>query len=128
MGKFSKYLLPALMIGFFLFGLSAFIEGKPSHKNARIYKAVQQYSPYYFEKRFGGLEIRSKTDTEFKEKPSNMEVFKAFEQLERAWGQKHLVIKNDTLLITDTNGTVHTLPIKNEEERRFIQNYYGVQP
>ena len=128
MGKFSKFLLPALMVGFFLFGLSAFIESKPSHKNSRIYKAVQQYSPYYFEKRFGGLEIRSKTDTEFKEKPSNMEVFKAFEQLERAWGQKHLAVKNGALLITDNNGTVHTLPIKNEDERRFIQNYYGVQP
>ena len=128
MGKFSKFLLPALMIGFFLFGLSAFIESKPSHKNSRIYKAVQQYSPYYFEKRFGGLEIRSKTDTEFKEKPSNMKVFEAFEQLERAWGQKHLAVKNGTLLITDNNGTLHSLPIQNEDERRFIRNYYGVQP
>jgi len=116
------------MIGFFLFGLSAFIESKPHHKNARVYKAVQQYSPYYLEKRFGGLEIRSKTDTEFKEKPSNMELFKTFEQLERVWGQKHLSVKNGTLFITDNNGTVHTLPIKNEDELRFIQNYYGVQP
>jgi len=116
------------MIGFFLFGLSAFIESKPHHKNARVYKAVQQYSPYYLEKRFGGLEIRSKTDTEFKEKPSNMELFKVFEHLERVWGQKHLSVKNGTLFITDNNGTVHTMQINTADELHFIQSYYGIKP
>ena len=54
MQKLNKYLLPALFLGFLIFGLAAFMESKPSHKNARIYKAVQQYSPYYLDKRFGG--------------------------------------------------------------------------
>lgn len=128
MQKFSKFLLPALMIGFFLFGLSAFLQSKPSHKNARVYKAVQHYSPYYLEKRFGGLEILSKTDPDFKEKPDNMALFKEFERLERDWGQQHLVIQGSNLLITDQNGTVHTLPIQNREEYRFIERYYGVKP
>ncbi len=128
MHKFSKFLLPALLIGFFLFGLNAFLQSKPSHKNARVYKAVQRYSPYYFEKRFGGLEILSKTDPDFKEKPDNMALFKEFERLERSWGKRHLMIQDSNLLITDENGTAHTLPIQNEEERRFIERYYGVKP
>lgn len=128
MQKFSKYLLPALMVGFFLFGLSAFLQSKPSHKNARIYKAVQHYSPYYLEKRFGGLEIRSKIDPDFKEKPDNITLFKEFERLERLWGQKHLTVKNNTLHITDDNGTLHTLPLQNKEELHFIEAYYGVKP
>jgi len=128
MNRFSKYLPIALLLAFFLFGLSAFLQSKPSHKNTRIYQAVQQYSPYYFDKRFGGLEIHSKTDPEFKEKPNNMTVFKEFERLERDWGQKHLKIENNTLMITDENGTTHTLPLQSEDELRFVQTYYGVHP
>ncbi len=127
MQRFSNYLLPALLVGFFLFGLSAFLQSKPQHKNTRIYKAVQRYSPYYFEKRFGGLEILSKTDPNFKQKPSNMAVFETMAQLERAWAQKHLVIQDDTLLIRDTHSIVDQIPIKTSDERHFIEHYYGIK-
>jgi len=127
MQKMSKYLLPALFLAFLLLGVNALIESKPSPKNARVYKTVQQFSPYTLEKRFGGLEIVNKEDPEFKEKPNNMTVFKEFERLEKAWGKTHLKLTDDTLLILDNNGTVvHKLPLQSKEETQFVHSYYGI--
>jgi len=127
MNKFNKYLLPALFLGFLLFGLAAFMQSKPSHKNTRVYKMVQQYSPYYLDKRFGGLQIMSKTDPEFKEKPNNMTLFKEFERLEKAWGKTHLKLQNNQLIILDDNGSQQAvLPLQNQEELEFVHRYYGV--
>ncbi len=129
MQKFSKYLPFALFAAFLMLGLTAFFQSKPAPKNERVYKAVQHYSPYYLEKRFGGLEIRSKTDPEFKEKPDNMSLFKEFEHLEYTWGKKHLSLDGMTLLIKDDNGTVvGKLPLKEKKELEFVQRYYGVKP
>ncbi len=128
MSNLRKYLPIALLIGFILFGLSAFFQSKPSTKNKRIYKVVQKYSPYYMDKRFGGLTILNKEDSEFKEKPNNMTLFKEFERLEKEWGKKHLSIKNNTLIIVDNNDTqLLALPLKNKEELGFIHSYYSVQ-
>jgi len=127
MQKYSKYLLPALFIGFIFIGLIAFMESKPSSKNARVYTTVKQFSPYKLEKRFGGLEIVNKEDPEFKEKPNNMTLFKEFERLEKAWGEKHLKLTNGKLLIMDNNGTtVHTLELQSKDEIDFVHRYYGI--
>jgi len=127
MRSFSKYLLPALFLAFFVFGLAAFMQSKPSHKNARVYKIVQRYSPYYFDKRFGGLQIMSKEDPEFKEKPNNTTVFKEFERLEKAWGKRHLQLQNDQLIILDNNGTKQAaLLLRNQDEINFVRQYYGI--
>jgi hypothetical protein len=127
MKKLSKYLLPALFLGFLIFGLDAFMQSRPSQKNARVYKTVQQYSPYYLDKRFGGLQILNKEDPEFKEKPNNMTLFKEFERLEKEWGKTHLKLQNNQLIILDNNGTQQAvLPLQNREEVEFVHRYYGV--
>lgn len=127
MSSFRKYLPIALFLSFLFFGLAVFLQSKPSSKNERVYKAVRQYSPYYFKKRFGGLEILSKENPNFKEKPSNTKLFKEFEQLERVWGQKHLTIKNATLIIKDNNGSkLSTLPLESPKEVEFVHRYYGI--
>lgn len=127
MQNMRKYLLPALFLGFFLIGINALLESKPSPKNARVYKTVQQFSPYKLEKRFGGLRIINKEDAKFKEKPNNMSLFKEFERLERTWGKTHLKLEKSTLLIVDNNGTVvHTLPLQSKEETAFVHHYYGI--
>jgi len=123
----KKYLPIALLIGFILFGLSAFIQSKPSDKNDRVYTTVQKYSPYYMDKRFGGLTIMNKEDPEFKEKPDNMTLFKEFERLEKKWGETHLKIVANTLIILDNNGSEQaTLPLQNKEELDFAQTFYGL--
>ena len=128
MDKIGKYLPFALFLGFLLFGLNAFLESKPSSKNERVYKTVKEYSPFYVDKRFGGLQIVSKEDSSFKEKPDNMTFFKEFERLEKEWGKKHLKLENNTLLILDNNGkTKSTLPLNSRDEIEFVHHYYGVE-
>ena len=128
MQSFRKYLPFALFAAFFALALLAFMSSKPSDKNARVYKAVQQYSPYYLNKRFGGLTIKSKEDTTFKEKPTNMTLFQEFERLEKRWAKTHLTRVNDTLIISDNNGTqISILELKTPNERLFVKQYYGVK-
>ena len=128
MKSINKFLPIAIILGFFLFGLNAFFNSKPSPKNARVYKTVQTYSPYYLERRFGGLQIMSKEDSEFKEKPTNATLFTEFAHLEKAWAQTHLLIENNILIIRDNNGTnLSTLLLKTPDELAFIHSYYGIQ-
>ena len=127
MNTLKKFLPIALAAGFLIYGLDAFFQSKPSDKNARVYKTVQTYSPYYLDKRFGGLKIMSKEDPEFKEKPNNMTLFKEFERLEKAWGKTHLKIVANTLIILDNNGSEQAkLPLQNKAELDFAQAFYGL--
>jgi len=127
MKSIKKFLPVAIILGFFLLGLNAFFQSKPSAKNERVYKAVQTFSPYYLDRRFGGLQILNKEDSNFKEKPTNATLFKEFSRLEKEWGEKHLKIKDNSLIITDNNGTqLSTLPIQSTEELHFIHHYYGI--
>jgi hypothetical protein len=127
MTSFKKYLPIALVLGFILFGLDAFLQSKPSSKNKHVYQTVQKYSPYYLDKRFGGLQILNREDPEFKEKPNNMTLFKEFEHLEKEWGKKHLSLKSNQLIIVDNNGSqLFTLPLKTQEEIDFVHRYYGI--
>ena len=122
----KSYLPFAFLVVFLLLGLDAYINSKPAQK-APIYKQIKEFSPYYLEKRFGGLEIRSKENKEFKEKPSNMEVFHRLEALERDWGKKHLKLENSVLYIYDTNKkVVKKLDIKSKEDLSFIHRFYGI--
>ncbi len=122
----QKYLFIALALGLSLIAFIAFQEAKPSSKSP-IYQTIKPYSPYYLEKCFGGLQIMSKTDPEFKEKPNNMEIFHRLEFLEKRWGKSHLKIQADQLMILDQNGSTQaTIPIKSQQDRDFLQYYYGV--
>jgi len=123
----KKYLFPALAIAMTFMVMVAFEQAKPTPK-APVYQEVKKYSPYYIDKRFGGLQIMSKSDENFKEKPNNMEVFHRLESLEKEWGKTHLKLLKRNLLITDDNGTeVATVPLSNSKDREFIQIYYGVE-
>jgi hypothetical protein len=127
MNRLKKYLPIALMLGFLALGISAFIQSKPSHKNERVYTTVKQYSPYYTDQRIGGIQIMSKEDPEFKEKPDNMKLFKRLDELEKAWAQKHLKVVNNVLIISDNNGTQQaTLPLNTQEEIDFTHQFYGI--
>ena len=122
----QKYLFMALGLGLILMSIIAFQEGKPTSK-APIYKELKKYSPYYLEKRFGGLQIMSKTDKEFKEKPKNIELFRRLDYLEKSWGKNHLKIVENKLTILDNNKTVITIvPIKSKEDSNFLHSFYGI--
>jgi hypothetical protein len=121
-----NYLVIALSIGFLLIAFNAYQESKPTPK-APIYKDIKKYSPYYLDKRFGGLQIMSKTDPEFKEKPSNMELFHRLEFLEKEWGKSHLKIVKNELIIYDENQTqIAKIPILTKADNDFIHSFYGI--
>jgi len=122
----KNLLFLALTIALSFFAFMAFQQAKPVSK-APIYKEVQKYSPYYIDKRFGGLQIMSKEDKEFKEKPTNMEFFHRLEFLEKAWAKKHLTVTGDKLLIKDNNGSeIATLLLTTDENKKFIHTFYGI--
>jgi len=127
MNKFSKYLPIALFLGFLFIGLTTFFASRPTQKNARVYKIVKQYSPYYIEKTLSGLRIKNKKDKEYKEEPTNAEFFTRYEFLEKSWGKKHLKLTDKTLQIIDNNKTLKTIELKNQDEISFVKNYYGVK-
>ena len=124
----KKYLFWALGLAFIVFGFSAYIESVPEPKNDRVYNEIKKFSPYYLDKRFGGLRILSKEDEEFKEKPTNMQVFHRLDKLEKDWGKAHLKLDNQTLTIVDNNGTTQsTITLQNADEIAFVHTFYGIK-
>jgi hypothetical protein len=122
----QKYLFMAIGLALILMSVIAFQEGKPTPK-APIYQEVKKYSPYYLDKRFGGLQIMNKNDKEFKEKPKNVELFRRLDYLEKAWGKNHLKLVENQLSILDDNKTViTTLPINSQEDSNFLHSFYGI--
>jgi len=122
-----KYLIWALAAGFLIIGITAFLKSQPEAKNKRVYQEVIKYSPYYIDKRVGGLNIKSRENEEFKEKPDNVQVFRRLDELEKAWGKTHLVLENFQLHILDNNGsTLTTFPLESQDEIDFIHRFYGI--
>lgn len=127
MSKFSKYIPVALFLGFLFISIVTFMASKPTPKNARVYKIVKEYSPYYIEKTLGGLRIRKKGDKDFKEEPSNSDFFKRYEFLEKEWGRKHLKLNGNRLTIVDNGKELKSIKLKNANELNFVKRYYGVK-
>jgi len=121
----SKYLPLALILAFFLISFNAYIDSKGESKN-EIYLKIKEYSPYYFEKSLGGLVIKSKLDKEFKEKPSNMQVFHEMDRLQKKWGKKHLKIDGGNLVIYENEKVLKTIKLKDQKEVEFLHNFYGI--
>lgn len=127
MEKYRKYLIWAMAAAFLFIGISAYIKSIPEAKNKRVYEKVIKYSPYYIDKRVGGLNIKSREDESFKEKPDNIHVYRRLDELEKSWGKTHLKLQNSQLLILDNNGsTLTTFPLKSKDELDFVQRFYGV--
>jgi hypothetical protein len=127
MQKMRKYLIWALAAGFLILGISAYVQSQPEPKNKRVYQEIQKYSPYYIDKRVGGLNIKSKEDEAFKEKPDNIELFHRLDALNKNWGKDHLKLQNSQLLVLDNNGsTKAVIPLNNQDELDFIHRFYGI--
>lgn len=124
---FSNKLVYAI-IGILIFlTVSAFIMGRPSHRDKRIYPIVRQYTPFVIENGLGGLKIKRKDNPSFKEEPDAVNFYHRLNELERDWAKTHLRVTNNTLEILDNNGTVlKIVKLKNQNEKKFIKNYYGV--
>lgn len=110
----------------FLAGV-AFIIGRPEHRDSRIYPLVRQYTPFTIEKSLGGLKIHRKDDPKFSEEPDAVNFYPRLKALERQWAKTHLKLEGMTLkVLDDKGGVLKEIPLKNEKEKRFVIDYFGV--
>jgi len=120
----KKVLIFGFFTAFLIMGVLSMKRALPEAKEERIYKAVKIYSPYYLEKKIGGLYIVDKRTGE-KESPSSAEVFHRLDELERNWGFNHVKIdNNDLLVIGENNQTIAKIYMETEKEKAFIQKFY----
>lgn len=123
--KKSNIIFIILSLLFFGFGVMTLKNAIPKqHKEERIYTLISKYFPYVVEKRIGGLTIIFK-DTNEKMKPTNSEFYEKIASIDKFWGQQHLQLQNNNVLIFDNNKTIlATIPLKNQKEKDFIIAYF----
>jgi len=116
----------SLIIGFILLGISA--ESKPQVKSERIYNSIKPYMPYKLEKTLTGYAIIStQTKEKEKEKPPASQLWKRLDQLEQIWGEQHLKIENNELIILDDyNQTIKTIPIETPAEKQWLISFFNL--
>jgi len=122
----KKGLIFGLMFAFLVMGVLAMQRAMPDKKNMRMYSEITKYSPYYMEKTIGGLTIIDKRDGR-KEKPSSADVMHRMDEVQKEWGKKHLSVENgDLMIMGENNQTVAKVFIETEDERKFLQDFYGI--
>jgi len=122
----KKILFIGVIVGFFIMGFLSLERAMPAHKEQRIYKAINVYSPYKLEKRIGGLTIVDSRDGR-KEKPSAAEVYLRLDELEKTWAKEHLRLKDSELTVLgENNQTVVQIHVENEKEMAFVKSFYGI--
>ena len=122
----KRVLIFGLLAGFLIMGIIAMDRAMPEAKEERIYKAIKEHSPYYLEKRIGGLTILKKNDEDFKEKINAAEVLHRLDELDKKWAKTHLSVNNnDIVILQDDNSTVKIF-METPKERAFVKSFFGI--
>jgi hypothetical protein len=122
----KKGLFAGFLFAFLVLGFVAMQRAMPAAKEERIYKAIKVYSPYKLEKRIGGLTIVDSRNGN-KEKPEASEVLLRLDELEAKWGNKHLKVDNNHLIVIgENNQSIVKIFIETTKEREFLQKFYGI--
>jgi len=118
-----------LLIFFLLFlvmGIFLIKTNIPEEKNERVYSLLQKYIPYELEKRIGGFSIVHK-QTGHKEQPLSPNVMKRLSLLEQTWGQTHLKLqKNILLILNEQEEIIHKIELNNQSEEDWIMNFFQI--
>ena len=126
--KISNIAILAITVLFFVLGFQALDQAKTEPKSERVYKELKKYMPYYLEKRVGGFSICMK-NSKVREKPPITEVLRRIEQLEKGWGQEHLKLQNNDLIIMDENKTVvGKIVLQKMEEKIWVKHFFEITP
>jgi hypothetical protein len=122
----KKGLFAGFIFAFLVMGFISMQRAMPEAKEDRIYKEIEVYSPYKLEKIIGGLAIIDKR-TGTKEKPSAADVMHRLDELEKKWGNKHLkVVDNQLIVYGDNNQSITKIFIETDKERQFLNRFYGI--
>ncbi len=122
----KKGLFIGFLFAFLVMGYVSMQRAMPDAKEDRIYKAIRVYSPYKVEKRMGGLTIVDSRNGE-KEKPSAAEFYHRLDEVDQIWGNKHLKVENNNVVVMgDNNQSVVKIYLESEDERKFVKSFYGI--
>ena len=122
----KKVILAGVIFAAIVMGVLSMQRAMPDAKNERMYKEITKYSPYYMEKTIGGLSIIDKRDGR-KEKPSAADVMHRMDELQKEWGKEHLkVVENDLIIMGENNQTIVKVFIQEQNERKFLKEFYGL--
>jgi len=125
---FSQKIIYAIIAILIFLTTVAFVMGRPSYRDARIYPIVRKHTPFVIENGLGGLKIKRKDDPNFKEEPDAVNFYHRLNELEREWAKSHLRVENSTLIILDDNKSIsEKVKLKSEKEKKFVKEYYGVE-
>lgn len=124
MNKNKKNLL---LFGFvaivFVVGFLAFKDSLPQEKNERVYTMLKPHLPYEIEKRVGGFAVKFKDGKE-KEKPSNAQLFKYTDSLDKSWGKEFLLLEENTLTILDKDRKIVKKFEISKSENEWIKSFF----
>jgi len=122
----KKGLFIGFLFAFLVLGFVSMQRAMPDAKEDRIYKEIKVYSPYKLEKRIGGLTIIDSRSGN-KEKPEASEVLHRLDDLESKWGNKHLRVDNNYVVVLgENNQSITKIFIETTKEREFLQKFYGI--
>ena len=123
----SNRVVYAIIAVLLFLSITAFIIGKPEHRDKRVYPIVRKYEPFVIENGLSGLQIKRKDNPDFKEEPDAVNFYHRLKELERVWAKTHLRLNGNLLEIYDDNKTLlKSVELKDDKEKKFIQEYYGV--
>ncbi len=120
---FSKKLIWAFLFIFIFLSITSLLENMPAPKNKRIYEAILPYFPYKITKELGGIDIvdkRTGKDLDI----ANAKVYQAYDAMLQKWGEKHLKLAGNKLLILDDQGkTLKTITL-NQKELAWVKEFF----
>ena len=120
---YSKKLIWAMLAGFIFVSFASFYANLPAPKNKRVYEAILPYFPYKIKKELGGLDIedvRKHKDLNI----DNAKVYLIYDQLLQKWGQSHLQLQGNNLLIFDDQKRVVKKVALNSKEKEWVKNFF----
>jgi len=122
----KKMLFIGFLFAFLVMGFVSMQRAMPDAKPDRIYEAIRVYSPYKIEKRVGGLTLVDSRNGE-KEKPEAAEFFHRLDDVDSKWGNKHLRVENnDVIVMGENNQTMVKIYMETEAEKKWVQTFYGI--
>lgn len=121
----KSFFLFGFVIIVFIVGFLAFKDSLPQEKNERVYALLTPYLPYEIEKRVGGFTVKFKDGKE-KEKPSNAQLFKYTDSLDKAWGKEFLVLEENALTILDKDKKIVKKFEISKSEKEWIKTFFEI--
>jgi len=125
--KKINLILLSFFLLFLIMGIFLIKTNIPEEKNERVYSLLQKFIPYELEKRIGGFSIVHK-QTGQKEKPLSPNVMKRLSFLEQTWGNTHLKLQKNTLLVLDDQEEIiHKIDLHHKSEEDWVMNFFQIK-